>query len=164
MNTIQGAADSKDLTKVLSSFFIDNGGTLNLLAGIDEREMEAVYALAYRHYNQAHWNDALRLFTVLCLYDHLDRRFHVGRAASLQMLKRHEEALHVWGFALLMDMTDPQASFHIAECLIALGRREDARTALEAVVSAAEELPEQADIGRRAQALAALLQPAKEAA
>ena len=93
---------------------------------------------------------------VQCLF-HLDRRHHMGRGACLQMMKRHEEALRSYGVAFLLEMTDPLVTFHMGECLIALGRRHDAQIALDASAAAAEGEPVHAETERRALALVELL-------
>lgn len=164
LDAIRQARDGEGLYDALCDFLIAEGGSAGQIYGFSPTEMEAVYTLAFTLYNQARWQDALRAFGFLCLHDHLDRRFHLGRGACLQMLKRHEEALPAYGVAFLLDATDPVVSFHIAECLIALGRRKDAIAALEAAREAAQDDPRHVDIARRAGALWALMQPRKEAA
>ncbi len=137
--------------------FLFAGGTVADLYRIEARQLEAVYAHAFNLYGQARWNEALRIFSFLALQNHLERRFHIGKAACLQMLKRYEDALRAYGLAHVLDVSEPTVALHIAECCIALRRKEDARTALETVMVLADESPAFAPIRARAKALAALL-------
>jgi type III secretion system low calcium response chaperone LcrH/SycD len=158
MYKARASEDINDLTREVADFLFA-GGTVAALYGLDADELEALYALAYNLYNQARWAQALKLFSFLTFHDHLERRFHLGRAACLQMLKQHEDALRAYGLAYVLDVLDPMVSLRIAECLIALRRKEDALTALETVVALTEAGSEFAPIRQRAVALATLIRP-----
>ncbi len=134
------------------------GGTPAGLYGLDAKDLEAAYALGYSLYNQARWTEAVQVFSFLTYQDPLDRRFHLGRAASLQMAGQHENALHAYGLAFVMDVLDPAVALRIAECQIALHRKDDARAALEGVVELTDDAPQHAAIRTHAQALMALIQ------
>jgi type III secretion system low calcium response chaperone LcrH/SycD len=133
------------------------GGTVRGFYGIEERELEAVYAHAYHLYNQARWLEAFAVFSFLCMHDHLQRRFHLGRAACLQMLKDHEAALKAYGAAYLLDVSDPTTSLRIAECLIALRRKAEACAVLQTIEDLTAQNPTFAATRTRAAALVALL-------
>ena len=150
------ARDINDVLQGMTSHLLA-GGTVRGFYGIEERELEAVYAYAYHLYNQARWMEAFQVFSFLCLHDHLQKRFHLGRGACLQMLKSHEPALKAYGAAYLLDASDPTTSLRIAECLISLRRRAEARALLQAVVELTAQSPELASTRKRAAALAALL-------
>lgn len=153
----QSSADINAVIDELSSFLLESGGTLSQVYGFEAQEMEAVYAHAYSLYNQARWKEALKIFNFLVVHDHLERRYHVGQAACLQMLKRYDEALKAYGMAHVMNVMDPVVALHIAECLIAQGKKEDALIALESVVAITEDNPKFAELASRARALADLL-------
>ncbi|MQA40736.1 SycD/LcrH family type III secretion system chaperone [Rugamonas aquatica] len=154
---ISASAEASGQVLALAGFLAEHGGTLAQGRGIDQRELEAAYALAYNLYGQARWEDALAMFDFLCAHDHLQRRFHIGRAACLQMHKQYERALVAYGVAHLMDVDDPDVGLRIAECLAGLGRHADARLALATVAVQVEGKPEHDAVGRRAQALFDLL-------
>lgn len=80
----------------------------------------------------------------------------------LQMLKQYENAIAFYSLASVMDRTDPRPTFHTAECLIALGRMEEAIDALTIVIeqSAASEY---AALKIRAQGLMDLWLAARDA-
>ncbi len=157
-------ADSQDTAEVVARFLFEQAGRLADIHGATPRELEATYTFAYNLYNQARWHEALRVFSFLVQEDHLDRRFHLGRGGCLKMLKRHEDALKAYGIAHLLDVDDPTVGLYVAECLMALGRRGDAKVALEAVIAIAEDQPRFADLVRRANAVIHLIEPTRESA
>ena len=61
--------------------------------------------------------------------------------ATLQMMKKYEDAANAYGFAAVMDCHDPRPSFHAAECFIALNDKEKAEGALNSVVVLCEPTP-----------------------
>ena len=148
--------DVNDLAQEIADFLFA-GGTLADIYGLEARQLEAVYAHGYGLYNQGRWAHALQVFSFLTFHDHLDRRFHVARAACLQMLRQHEAALKAYSLAHLLDVSDPAVGLHVAECLIALQRKADARTALETVAMLAGEAAAYAPIRARAAALSGLI-------
>ncbi len=157
-------ADGQDTAEVVARFLFEQGGRLADIHGATPRELEATYAFAYSLYNQARWREALRVFGFLVQEDHLDRRFHLGRAGCLKMLKRHDDALKAYGIAHLLDVEDPSVGLYVAECLLALGRRGDAKVALETVIAIAGDQPRHADLVRRANAVIRLIEPSRESA
>lgn len=111
--------------------YVMAGHTLGPLLGSSVESQEALYALGYRLYGQAKYQEAQRLFAILLMHNHLDRRYYLAYGASAQMLKRHADALRYYSVAAQLDLTDPQPAIHMAECLLALGKRGDARKCLD---------------------------------
>lgn len=111
--------------------YIAAGHTLGPLLGSSLESQEALYRLGYQLYGQAKYDDAQRLFAILLMHNHVDRRYYLAYGACAQMLKRHADALRYYTVAAQLDLTDPQPPIHMAECLLALGRRGDARKCLD---------------------------------
>lgn len=95
---------------------------------------EDVYASAYVFYTQGHYEKASSLFLQLCFTNPFDGRHWVGLASSLQMQKEWKKALHAWGYAALLDDTDPTSHFHAGECLFQCGEKEEAEKALNQAI------------------------------
>ncbi|THF57279.1 SycD/LcrH family type III secretion system chaperone [Pseudothauera rhizosphaerae] len=146
---------SGDIAEVVD--FVADGGTLAQVLHIDAKEMEAVYAMAYGYYRQARWQEALKAFTFLVAHDQWEKRYLVGRAACLQMLKQYDAALKAYGLAYVLDATDVDVLLHMAECLIGQGKKEEALGLLESVGELAEGKPQFTGQALRAKAMAALL-------
>jgi type III secretion system low calcium response chaperone LcrH/SycD len=111
--------------------YVMAGHTLGPLLGSSVESQEALYRLAYRLYGQAKYAEAQRLFAILLMHNHLDRRYYLAYGACAQMLKRHPDALRYYSVAAQLDLTDPQPAIHMAECLLALGQRGEARACLD---------------------------------
>ncbi len=156
MALASGTRDLDDLAQEIADFLFA-GGTVADVYGLGEEQLEAVYALGYSLYNQGRWAQALQVFSFLTFHAHLDRRFHVARASCLQMLRRHDEALKAYLLAHLLDVSDPAVALHVAECLIALRRRSEARTALETAAVLAGEAAAFAPLRGRVAALSELI-------
>lgn len=146
-----------------SDFLFQQGGSLAQLYNIAPEQLEAAYTLAYQYYHQARWQDALTIFEFLCQHQHTERRYQLGRAACLKMLKRYELALHAYGLAHFMQATDAHSAMQIAQCLIALERRADAVTALESVLALCQDTALQSTLGQQASAMLRLLVTPEEA-
>jgi len=144
--------DVNELAQEIADFLFAGGAVADIY-GLDSRQLEAVYAHGYNLYNQGRWAHALQVFSFLTFHAHLDRRFHIARASCLQMLRRHEEAVKAYLLAHLLDVWDPAVALHVAECLIALRRTSEARTALDSVAVLAGEDAAFAPIRARAAAL-----------
>lgn len=134
-----------------------NGGTLGSIYDYGEEDYEVLYALGHSLYAQGRYADAVKAFGFLVMHNHLEKRFVGAFASSLHMDGRHEEAIQHYTLASAMDMSDPEPTFHTAECLIALGRLEDAREALGFVVAQSQDAARR-PLAERASALLALLE------
>lgn len=132
------------------------GGTLGDLHGLEERDYEAMYAVAHGMYSQERYADAKKMFSFLVACNPFDRRFHQALASTMQMNGEFEEAIGYYSMASVMDMADPLPTFHTAECLAALGRLPEAREALEIVIEQATD-PAQSAVKQRAVGLRDLL-------
>lgn len=112
-----------------------SGGALAQLKGITDEECEAMYAYGHSLYAQRKYNDAFKVFALLVTYDHMNSRYQFALASALQMTGRYEEALQQYLVVTVMRLDDPVPVFHSAECLLALGRPEEARESLELMMA-----------------------------
>lgn len=106
------------------------GETLGPLLGQSLESQETMYYVGHTLYGQGKFAEAARIFTLLVLCDHLDRRYHMGLAACLHVQKRHADAVKSYRAASFLDQTDPEPVMHLAECHLALGEHEQAHLAL----------------------------------
>ena len=98
--------------------------------GLDADAMEGLYAVAHSFYSNGKYQDALKIFRLLCLYDHNNVRYWLGLGYTQKMLKEYTEALVTLTFALVyLDCGDEtaEAYLHTAECCSCLGRWNEAR-------------------------------------
>ena len=141
---------------VLRSILL-NGGTFGTASGVSQEECEALYQLGHGLYQQAHYSEAFRIFSLLVTYDHLEPRYLMALAASAQMLGRYTDAIQHYGTAALLLLDDPAPLMHSAECCIAIGQMEGAAEALRMSISMMDQEPQHEALRARAEALLAPL-------
>lgn len=114
--------------------FIQSGLAYKDLRGLSDKDMEAIYSLAYTLYNHNKYDEAMKVFKFLSLMDHTDKRYFLGLAACRQMLGNYDKAIEAYQFAAVLDVEDPIVHLHAADCLLAAKRFDEARSALHATV------------------------------
>lgn len=103
------------------------------LKGITDEEMEALYALAYHHYQAGHRQEALQRFKLLVTLDPLEQRFWLGLGGAAQRLGHFSEAIGSYATAALLNIHDPRPLLAAAECHLHLGQLHEAESALLAL-------------------------------
>ncbi|HVZ45025.1 MAG TPA: SycD/LcrH family type III secretion system chaperone [Ramlibacter sp.] len=107
------------------------GQTLADAMGQSRESLESIYQLGYTFYNQGKYMEAMRVFAYLLAANHMDPRHHIGFGACMQMQKHYGEALRFYAAASKLDPTQPEPALYMAECHLALGKRGEARTAIQ---------------------------------
>lgn len=138
------------------------GVTLGDFIGYEEREYAAVYALGHQYYTQGQYTDAMKAFGFLAMHNHLEPKYLMAYASSLQMMQHYQDAIDYYCQASFFDLSDPLPTFHTAECLMLLGRFDDAHTALMTVLNDCADKPEHDAMRLKAQTLLDLLAEAKQ--
>jgi type III secretion system low calcium response chaperone LcrH/SycD len=117
----------------LAKLLLD-GATPAGVAGIDQDQLEALYALGHRLYAAGSYADAETIFSSLCLYDYGDRRFWMGLGASLQGGGKLEQAVDVYSMAgLRTSLKDPEPFYYAALCFLKLGNIEAVKATLDGI-------------------------------
>lgn len=156
MNTTSTAAGgAANIGNQLLDLFA-NGGTLGWIFDYEDADYEVLYALGHSMYAQARYSDALRVFGYLVTCNHMEKRFMNAFASTLQMLGGYKDAIKYYSLASVMDMSDPLPTFHTAECMNALGMRDEALEALGYVLRQST-APQYAELAQRARAMLELL-------
>lgn len=135
INTDKEVFSAKDIAE-----FMEMGvTTIRDVKGISDDEMEAVYATAFNHYNIGRYEDAESIFRFLVLLDHLNVKYWIGLGATRQAQKKFKEALAAYGNVVgNLDIKNFKASYYAAECLLAMGDKENAAKALDTVKAFAD--------------------------
>ena len=113
-----------------------------------------MYSLAFGYYRTGKYDDALKLFKFLVLFDHLNAKFWLGLGAVQQVLKDFQGAVASYGYCSFLKLDDPRPQLHAAECFLAMGDKRNAASSLEALD---EYCPRDTDVGREYRAKAAKL-------
>ncbi len=107
------------------------GETVKTVRNMSDHQLNAIYAVAYSHFSAGHYQDALNVFRYLSLLDHQSYLYLLGFGATLKEVAKYTQAIEVLRCANMRNKADPRASVCMAYCLIALGRREAAKEALQ---------------------------------
>ena len=145
--------DTDKLAEGIKSLVRDNA-TLKQAKGVTNGELEAVYSLAFGYYRTGKYDEALKLFQFLVLFDHLNAKFWFGLGATQQAIKDYQGAVASYGYCSFLNLENPKPQFHAAECFLAIGDKRNAASALEALN---EYCPANTDVGREYRAKAAKL-------
>lgn len=156
MNPIANENDFAAIQSALTDHLL-GGGTLKEVYGTSPEELEALYVLGTRLYTQGQYLQSAQVFGYLMRIDHFERRYYKAAASALQMMKSYPQAIDAWAVASYLDIDDPEPFFHTAECLLALGKREEARQGFAICVASTKDQTEWSSLHERAEALLTLL-------
>lgn len=161
MNEKEMAKAVDEFNKVMTSKefgdLIEKGlTTVRESKGINDEEMNAVYSVAHNFYMTGRYDDAETIFKFLVIFDHLNPKYWIGLGAVRQVQKRFKEAIEAYANVVVnLDIENVKASYYAAECYLALGDRENAKSAIEHVKHFADMKTE---LGRKYAAKAAKLE------
>ena len=145
--------DTQKIAETVKTLMKD-GATLKQIKGVTNAELEAVYSLAYGYYRTGKYDEALKLFQFLVLFDHLNAKYWMGLGAVQQVLKDFQNAIVSYGYCSFLKLDNPKPQLHAAECFLAMGDKRNAASSLEALN---EYCPKDTDVGREYRAKAAKL-------
>jgi type III secretion system low calcium response chaperone LcrH/SycD len=140
-----------------------HGGTLGDFLGVSQADLEATYIVGSRLYDMGNYKEAAITLRKLVTLDPFEKRYLQALAAATQMMGQHAQALGLYHMLLVLDAEDPMPTVHMAQCLIHLGRAQDAAIALEATIDNASGKPAFAAILAQAQAMHALIKQSSPA-
>ena len=124
--------DAAQIAERVKAIIKDNA-TLKQLKGVTNAELEAVYSLAFGYYQTGKFNEALKLFQFLVLFDHLSQKYWTGLGSTHQMLKQYDEALAAYAQAAIFDLDNPKPMYYAALCHYAKGDKVKAASAVRAI-------------------------------
>lgn len=142
----------EQLNQLVQDFLI-NQKTFKDLKGISDKDMEALYSIAYNFYSHGKFDRAKSIFAALTQLDQFKPKYWVGLGAARQMLKEYQPAIDAYGFATLMDATDPKPAFYSSSCFMKLNQISLALQALEAAILISGDNPEHKDVRSQAENL-----------
>lgn len=101
------------------------------IAGLSNQDLESVYTLAYELYQGQKYDKAEILFRGLCFLNSLEKKFWWGLTHSLQLQKKYEDAVESYSFLLFLEeKRKAEVYLHISECVLGLGKLEEAKNGL----------------------------------
>lgn len=129
----------------ITDFLENPSGLDRVFPEFSEESLSALYAMGYELYRNGKYEDAKNFFRILTLADSFERKYWMGLAACLQMLKDYNNAIESYSAAAIQDPSDPYAHWHAADCYFQLGNLSKAKEALESALITAQD-HENADV------------------
>ena len=147
----------EEMAEMLQNFG-KNGRSFKDFTALTPESMEVFYMVAHTQYGAGKYEDAEKVFRLLSVLDHFDTRFWKGLAASRENQGKHEEAVQAYSYLTLLDMKDPYPSFHAAKNLLAMGKVQEAKAALQAAIFNSQDNEENASLHQEAKAMMELVE------
>ena len=119
--------------------FLENPSGLDRAAPFSADSLTALYVMGYELYRNGKYEEAKNFFRVLTLADSFERKYWMGLAACLQMLKDYNKAIECYSAAAIQDPSDPYAHWYAADCYFQLGNLCKAKEALESALMTAND-------------------------
>lgn len=133
-------------------------GTIREMRGITDAEMEAIYAMGVNFYKAGNYDDAEKIFKFLVIFDHMSTRYWTAMGSLHQVRRRFAKAVEAYKFASFLDLENPKPLYYAAECLVAMGDKENALNALAALDGLAAKNAKGTEYRAKGAALKALLE------
>ena len=112
------------------------GRPMGDVCGIGPDEIEAVYSLGYTYYQVGRLEEAEPMFRFAAMMMPLDPKYGYALASTLQAERKYEAASVAYAALVAVDITNPAVYNGVAECRFAMGDKDGAREALEALLMA----------------------------
>ncbi len=141
--------------------FGENGRTFQDFTNLTPQSMEVIYMVAYNQYNAGRYDEAEKLFQLLSVLNHFDKRFWIGLGSSREMQKKYAEAVKAYSYLAVLDLRDPLPPLLSAKCFLGAGQVKDAESALQATIFNAGDKPQHAEMKLQAENLLQLLTKAQ---
>lgn len=100
----------------------------------NDEQIEIIYGIGYSFFMQGKFDNACGVFQMMLIYRPLDPRILGAFALCCKRLGRFEAAIPAYSAALVLEPTNLSWAVHMAECLAALGKRDESLTLLEPLI------------------------------
>jgi tetratricopeptide (TPR) repeat protein len=123
-----------------------------------DEQVELIFSLGSTHFSQGKISLALDFFQILLIYRPLDPRFLFSVGLCLKNLGRYQEAIAPFCAAMGLDENPINAGLHLAECLAALGKVNEAHSLLKPIIDLSKIDNSYDSLVKRAESLKDLLE------
>lgn len=124
----------------------DGTTTVRALKGLTDAQMEAIYAVGYANFQSGKFSEAEKIFKALLILDHLEKKYWFAFGGVREAQRDFKSALQAYQTCAFLDLDNPKPQYHCAVCHLALGDRQNALYALDALNDYA---PKDTELGKR---------------
>jgi len=121
-------------------------------------QIEIIYGIGHSFFMQGKLENACGVFQILSMYRPLESRALFAYGLCCKNLGRYAEAVPSFVAALCLDPENMSSGINLAECLAALGRKEETIIILDPLIKLAALDESFASLKRRAESLRTLLE------
>lgn len=118
------------------------GKSLKESLGLSASAVEYFYSQGYRLYLIRKYDEALRYFHLLFLFDPSDARYSLGLAATYHLLKDYEHAVQWYMTLSLIDTESPMPFYYMSDCALKRGDPFSAIYFLKKAIEFCGDIPE----------------------
>lgn len=106
---------SEELQPKIASIWdkINQGQTLAQANNTDPNLLEALYTIGYQSFITRDFDNALQVFEILSITDHLCTRFRLALAGVHFEMEDYKQAMSQYSFALMLDETSVEAAYWV---------------------------------------------------
>lgn len=135
---------------IMATAIATEGYTFKDFTDLTDEQMEAGYAVAFGLIEQGRAEEAEALLVWMCGMDQYQPKYLIALGYARQQQRKYRSAVEAFGAAGLLEVANPVPALRAAECLLALGDTEPARSALRAALHWSGKDPRHAWIRERA--------------
>ncbi|MBI9089839.1 MAG: hypothetical protein JEZ12_11535 [Desulfobacterium sp.] len=118
-------------TKKMMTAHMDGQKTLCDTMGIARKDLGVLYQNAYNAFQAEDYPQAETLFFSLFLWNCKDYSFQVGLGATYEAQEKFDNALAMYTLAMMTKEQEPELLFRTGKCLLAMGKKSEAKIVFE---------------------------------
>ena len=126
-------------------------------ARFSDEQIEVIYGIGHSLFVQGKFENACSVFQMMLIYRPLDPRILGAFALCCKRNGQFETAIPAYSAALVLEPTNLSWAVHMAECLAALGKRNESLTLLDPLIKLAVLDESYNDLRSRAETLRDML-------
>ncbi|MEG3130499.1 CesD/SycD/LcrH family type III secretion system chaperone [Pantoea cypripedii] len=131
--------------------FLQSGGSLHLLSGIAQDDLDEMESYASQLFASSEFSESRNIYLILSTLDHWNIEYMLGLGLCHQRLGDHRDALHCFSRVGIRTIEDPRAAFFSGLSLRLMGADEAAQKAFHSAVLCSGEQQQFQEIKNSAQ-------------
>ncbi len=118
-----------------------------------EEQIEIIYSIGHSLFSQGKYEEARNIFQILLIYRPLDAKYLFAYGLSCKNLGNFSDAIPAFVATIGIEPDNIKSACHLAECLVALGRKDECLSILDPVIEFTELDESYFSLRKRAEAI-----------